>query len=59
MRTYSFTPFPVLSNEQFILHQLSVKDEKKVFLFRSDSEVNKYLDTPIANSIGNARKFIN
>ena len=51
MRTYSFTPFPVLSTERFILRQLSINDTNKIFLPRSDSEVNKYLDRPIANSI--------
>jgi len=54
MRTYSFTPFPVLSTERYILRQFSVKDDHEIFLLRLDSEVNKYLNRSIANSIGNA-----
>lgn len=54
-----FTPFPILKTERLTLRQLSIHDEQEIFTLRSDSEINKYLDRSIANTIDEARIFIN
>jgi [ribosomal protein S5]-alanine N-acetyltransferase len=53
-----FTPFPILKTERLILRQLLTSDEEEVFTLRSDSEINKYLDRPLSNTIEDARNFI-
>jgi len=59
MSNINFNPFPQLTTSHLILRQLFLKDANEVFLLRSDKQVNKYLDRPIANSVDDARKFIN
>jgi ribosomal-protein-alanine N-acetyltransferase len=54
-----FTPFPILTTERLTLRQLVINDEQEIFTLRSDSEINKYLDRPISNTIDDARNFIN
>jgi ribosomal-protein-alanine N-acetyltransferase len=54
-----FTPFPVLTTERLTLRQLLINDEHEIFTLRSDSEINKYLDRQINNTIDDARNFIN
>ena len=51
--------FPILKTERLTLRQLVVNDEQEIFTLRSDSEINKYLDRKIANTIDDARNFIN
>ncbi len=58
MLTYTFTPFPVLKTERLTLRQLSVNDDKEIFALRSSEQVNKYIDRDPANTIEDARKFI-
>lgn len=53
-----FSPFPDLSTERLKLRQLTLGDEKEIFLLRSDSEVNQFLDRPRAETIEDARQFI-
>lgn len=53
------TPFPVLTTERLTLRQLVINDEQEIFALRSDSEINKYLDRQISNTIDDARNFIN
>jgi len=53
MLNRSFTPFPILTTERLTLRQ------QEIFTLRSDSEINKYLDRQIANTIDDARNFIN
>jgi len=53
-----FTAFPNLITENLILRQYKMSDENEVFLLRSSDEVNKFIDRPKANSIDDARKFI-
>jgi [ribosomal protein S5]-alanine N-acetyltransferase len=53
-----FTPFPILKTERLTLRQLLINDEKEIFTLRSDSEINKYLDRPLSNTIEDARNFI-
>lgn len=55
----SFTPFPALATERLALRQLEFKDDQEIFFLRSDEKVNKYLVAPIAQSIEEAREFIN
>ncbi len=58
MLTITFTPFPVLKTEKLTLRQLSLNDDKEIFVLRSDKQVNKYVDRDPCNSIEDARKFI-
>jgi RimJ/RimL family protein N-acetyltransferase len=55
----AFTPFPILTTERLTLRQLAINDEQQIFTLRSDSEINKYLDRQISNTIDDARNFIN
>ena len=59
MLNRAFTPFPILTTERLTLRQLVINDEQEIFTLRSDSEINKYLDRPISNTIDDARNFIN
>ena len=54
-----FTPFPILKTERLTLRQLVNDDEQEIFILRSDSEINKYLDRQISETIEDARNFIN
>lgn len=56
---FSYSSFPQLLTERLVLRQLSLKDEEQIFALRSDETVNRYLDRPKANSIDDARAFIN
>ena len=53
-----FTPFPILTTERLTLRQLLINDEEDIFTLRSDSEINKYLDRPLSNTMEEARNFI-
>ena len=55
----AFTPFPILTTERLTLRQLVSNDEHEIFTLRSDSEINKYLDRQLSNTIEDARNFIN
>ena len=59
MLNKAFTPFPILTTERLTLRQLVINDEQEIFTLRSDSEINKYLDRQISNTIDDARNFIN
>lgn len=59
MLNRSFTPFPILTTERFTLRQLVIADAQEIFTLRSDSEINKYLDRQLSNTIDDARNFIN
>ena len=59
MLNRSFTPFPILTTERLTLRQLVIADKQEIFTLRSDSEINKYLDRQISNTIDDARNFIN
>ncbi len=59
MLNRTFTPFPILTTERLTLRQLVINDEQEIFTLRSDSEINKYLDRQISNTINDARNFIN
>lgn len=59
MPNITFTPFPNLTTERLTLRQLEVNDEQEIFTLRSDREINKYLGRKMANTIDDARNFIN
>ena len=54
-----FTPFPILKTERLTLRQLVINDGQQIFMLRSDSEINKYLNRQISDTIVDARNFIN
>jgi [ribosomal protein S5]-alanine N-acetyltransferase len=54
-----FTPFPILTTERLTLRQLLMSDEEGIFTLRSDSEINKYLNRQLSNTVEDARNFIN
>jgi ribosomal-protein-alanine N-acetyltransferase len=53
-----FSAFPMLKTERLTLRQLEIADEQEIFTLRSDSEINKYLDRQLSNTINDARNFI-
>jgi [ribosomal protein S5]-alanine N-acetyltransferase len=59
MADRTFTPFPMLTTERLMLRQLSANDQQNIFALRSNVEIIRYLDRPIARSIEDAMNFIN
>ncbi len=51
--------FPLLFTVRLLLRQLEMQDDDEIFFLRSDATVNKFLVSPIAKSIQDARDFIN
>ena len=58
MTQMNFTPFPTLTTERLMLRQLSMEDENEIFALRSDDRVNEFLGRAKANTVEDARKFI-
>ena len=58
MNTINFTPFPKLATKRLTLRQLNMEDEKGIFVHRSDERILKYIDIPKAETIEDARNFI-
>jgi len=58
MLQLNFTPFPILTTQRVVLRQLMAYDEQDLFMLRSNEEVNRYLDRPIAQSSADALQFI-
>lgn len=59
MLNRTFTPFPILTTKRLTLRRLVTNDEQAIFTLRSDTEVNKFLDRKMADSLDDARQFIN
>ncbi len=59
MIDFSFTPFPFLTTENYALRNLLPEDDQEIFALRSSDEINKYLDRPKANTLDDAKDFIN
>ena len=59
MLNRTFSPFPILTTKRFTLRQLVTSDERAIFTLRSDTEVNRFLDRKMADSLDDARQFIN
>jgi ribosomal-protein-alanine N-acetyltransferase len=58
MLTLNFTPFPVLTTQRLILRQLVREDEEAIFALRSNEQVNRFLERTPAQSMEDARLFI-
>ena len=54
MLAYNFIPFPELKTENFKLRQLKIEDDKAIYILRSDTTVNAFIDRPKARSIQDA-----
>jgi ribosomal-protein-alanine N-acetyltransferase len=58
MQTITFEPFPILTTTRLTLRQLNTGDDSQMFLLRSNTDVVKYLDRPVYETIDEARRFI-
>ena len=58
MNEISFTPFPILHTEHFILRPLKMDDSNEIFELRSNNSVNEFLDRKKAETIDDAFSFI-
>lgn len=58
MGGHFFHPFPELITNRLSLRQLEPADAQEIFLLRSDAEISRYIDRPVANSITDGLKFI-
>ena len=54
----AYPPFPILATKRLTLRRLSMDDAQEVFILRSDSEINKYLDRQLSTSFQDAINFI-
>jgi ribosomal-protein-alanine N-acetyltransferase len=54
----NFTPFPIISTERLNLRKMNDKDKNEIFDLRSDENVSKYIDRPIAKSVEEALQYI-
>lgn len=53
-----FNPFPFMQTSRLNLRQLEAGDYNEIFFFRSDEGHNKYIDRPKANSLDEAKSWI-
>ena len=58
MADKSFVPLPVLQTERLTLRQLVSSDDNEIFALRSNENINKYLNRKPAQSIDDAKNFI-
>ncbi|MCF6268741.1 MAG: GNAT family N-acetyltransferase [Melioribacteraceae bacterium] len=58
MNRINFKPFPELKTNRFELRQFKKSDAEKIFEIRSNKEVAKYLDRPLAKTISDGLAFI-
>lgn len=58
MITNIFFPFPILTTDRLILRRLTIRDDKEIFILRSDQRVNQFLDREKTISIDDALRFI-
>ena len=59
MLKLNFSPFPNLETSRLVLRQIKLEDEAEIFILRSDTRVNEFLERERASSIEDARNFIN
>lgn len=52
------TSFPILTTERLKLRQLSENDAEEIFLLRSDTVINKYLNRKPCETLNDAIEFI-
>jgi RimJ/RimL family protein N-acetyltransferase len=53
-----FSLFPILETERLTLRRLDIGDENEIFQLRSNEKVNEFLDRPEANTLDDAKRFI-
>jgi [ribosomal protein S5]-alanine N-acetyltransferase len=58
MTPFNFTPFPTLSTDRLILRQMTMEDEQEIFQLRSDDRVLQFIEIAKAETVDDARKFI-
>lgn len=58
MLTLTFSPFPQLQTERLILKRLTPEDAPSLFEMRSNPEVMKYIDRPLAKTVDDATALI-
>jgi ribosomal-protein-alanine N-acetyltransferase len=58
MEHRNWKTFPILTTERLILRQLSDSDVQEIFLLRSDSSINKYLNRQPSKTLQEALEFI-
>ena len=54
----NFSPFPNLSTERLSLRQINLNDKSEIFFLRSNIQVMKYFDRPMAQTIDDSVAFI-
>lgn len=58
MLSLQFSPFPVLETERLLLQQITPGDAAALFEMRSDREIMKYIDRPLAQTVDDALALI-
>ena len=58
MNSSVFNSFPQLESSRLLFQDMTTADPKEVFLMRSDIQIYKYLDRPMAQSLDDAIKHI-
>jgi ribosomal-protein-alanine N-acetyltransferase len=58
MLEVNFDPFPLLSTERLILRRVTKDDAKEIFQLRSDINVMRYIDRPMAKTIEDALEMV-
>lgn len=58
MMKLQFQPFPVITTQRLVLRDARLTDAAALYRLRSNPEVMKYLDRPLAKSVGEAEAFI-
>ena len=58
MLTINFTPFPNLATNRLLLRKLTPEDDRDIYYLRSDESVNYYLNRDKAESLNDAKAFI-
>lgn len=58
MLEVNFSPFPVLTTERLVLRKTVMTDANEIFFLRSDADVLKYIDRAPAESLDEARAFV-
>lgn len=58
MLEINFNPFPIITTPRLILRAIVAEDAEEIFALRSDAEVMKYIDRPLAKIAEEAIEFI-
>ena len=58
MLTLNFHPFPQLTTERLLLRKITDEDANDLFILRSDKNIMKYIDRPLAQTTEDALQLI-